>query len=137
MSKRKPEHISQEDWDAVDSPPLSDEMLARMKPVREVAPELIEMHRQRGRPRSDDTKRSTTLRLSPDVLDHFRSTGPGWQTRIDETLRAAIVRNPSTGRFSRVTSDDKKINAISAKDDNSRSSRLTRGNEPKGSKGAA
>jgi len=27
------------------------------------------------------------VRLSQDVLAHFRKSGPGWQTRIDETLR--------------------------------------------------
>jgi uncharacterized protein (DUF4415 family) len=32
---------------------------------------------------------SMHLRLSPDALDYFRSTGPGWQTRIDEALRKA------------------------------------------------
>ena len=44
---------------------------------------------QRGRPRSATPKVSTTIRLSPDVLEHFRAGGPGWQTRIDETLRKA------------------------------------------------
>ncbi|WP_081791456.1 BrnA antitoxin family protein [Paracoccus yeei] len=44
---------------------------------------------QRGRPRSESPKISTTIRLSPEVLDHFRAGGPGWQTRIDETLRKA------------------------------------------------
>ena len=32
------------------------------------------------------------LRLSPDVLDHFRSGGPGWQTRINATLEKAVAR---------------------------------------------
>ena len=44
---------------------------------------------QRGRPRSENPKVSTTIRLSPEVLAHFRAGGPGWQTRIDETLRKA------------------------------------------------
>ena len=44
---------------------------------------------QRGRPRSENPKVSTTIRLSPEVLEHFRAGGPGWQTRIDETLRKA------------------------------------------------
>ncbi len=44
---------------------------------------------KRGRPRLTAAKRSVHLRLSPDVLDHFRKTGPGWQTRIDEVLRKA------------------------------------------------
>ena len=42
---------------------------------------------RRGRPKSKTPKMSTTIRLSPEVLDHFRAGGPGWQTRIDETLR--------------------------------------------------
>jgi len=42
-----------------------------------------------GRPKSAAPKKSVHLRLSPDVLAYFRKTGPGWQTRIDETLRKA------------------------------------------------
>ena len=42
-----------------------------------------------GRPKKADAKKSVHLRLSPDVLSYFRKTGPGWQTRIDETLRKA------------------------------------------------
>ena len=34
-------------------------------------------------------KQLVSLRLSQDVLKHFRAKGPGWQTRIDETLRKA------------------------------------------------
>ena len=44
---------------------------------------------KRGRPKSSAPKKSVHLRLSPDVLAYFRKTGPGWQTRIDETLRKA------------------------------------------------
>lgn len=45
---------------------------------------------QRGRPKADKTKISTTIRLSPEVLAHFRAGGPGWQSRIDEALRKLI-----------------------------------------------
>lgn len=30
------------------------------------------------------------IRLSREVLDHLRASGPGWQSRLDETLREAI-----------------------------------------------
>ena len=33
------------------------------------------------------TKQRTTLRLSREVLEQFRATGPGWQTRIDIALK--------------------------------------------------
>jgi uncharacterized protein (DUF4415 family) len=41
-------------------------------------------------PQKAPTKKLVSLRLSPEVIHHFRSTGPGWQTRIDETLARAI-----------------------------------------------
>jgi uncharacterized protein (DUF4415 family) len=45
---------------------------------------------QRGRPKSEHPKVSTTIRLSPEVVEHFRAGGPGWQSRIDEALREFI-----------------------------------------------
>jgi uncharacterized protein (DUF4415 family) len=45
---------------------------------------------KRGRPKVERPKVSTTLRLDADVLEYFRSHGPGWQTRINATLRSAI-----------------------------------------------
>ncbi len=47
---------------------------------------------RRGRPPSASRKEAVSIRLSPDVLDHFRSAGAGWQTRIDEALRDWIKR---------------------------------------------
>ncbi|MYC83725.1 MAG: BrnA antitoxin family protein [Acidobacteria bacterium] len=45
---------------------------------------------RRGRPPVARPKVSTTIRLSQDVIDHFRAGGRGWQTRIDEALREWI-----------------------------------------------
>ncbi|TEA79916.1 BrnA antitoxin family protein [Allopusillimonas ginsengisoli] len=36
------------------------------------------------------TKELVTIRLSRDVVDHFRGAGRGWQTRIDEALKKAV-----------------------------------------------
>jgi uncharacterized protein (DUF4415 family) len=41
----------------------------------------------RGRPKSASPKEAINLRLDPDVLEYFRKTGPGWQSRINEALR--------------------------------------------------
>jgi len=38
------------------------------------------------------------LRLSPDMLDHFRAGGAGWQTRINETLEKAVQREKKRAR---------------------------------------
>ncbi|WP_041795051.1 BrnA antitoxin family protein [Pararhodospirillum photometricum] len=47
-----------------------------------------------GRPRSPTPKKTVNLRLDPDVLDHFRAQGPGWQTRINLILRDAAGLGP-------------------------------------------
>lgn len=44
---------------------------------------------RRGRPKSDNPKQPVTLRLDRDVVDWFKGTGEGWQTRMNETLRKA------------------------------------------------
>ena len=44
---------------------------------------------RRGRPPSTNAKRQVTLRLDADVIDHFRSGGPGWQSRINAALKKA------------------------------------------------
>ena len=47
------------------------------RPFAEVFPELA-VKMRRG-PQKAPTKDSTTIRLSSDVIEHFRSGGPGWQ----------------------------------------------------------
>lgn len=42
---------------------------------------------ERG-PGKRPAKRSVTLRLDPEVIRKFRALGPGWQTRINEALKA-------------------------------------------------
>jgi uncharacterized protein (DUF4415 family) len=50
------------------------------------------LRRRRGErgPQKAPTKQKVTLRLTQEVLTHFRKSGPGWQTRIDELLLKAI-----------------------------------------------
>jgi uncharacterized protein (DUF4415 family) len=120
MSKRKPNNIRQSDWDAVDSPELSNVMLKQLKPAR--GP---------GRPRALNPKQSVTLRLDREVVSHFKSQGAGWQTRINATLKAAAggaakskndrlvvkhgdgwaVKAPGASRASVVTSTQKQAEA--------------------------
>src|SRR5262245_59148432 len=44
-----------------------------------------------GRPRLDRPKQAINIRLDQDVIDKFKATSPGWQTRIHEALKAAKV----------------------------------------------
>jgi uncharacterized protein (DUF4415 family) len=53
------------------------------------------MRKGRG-PNKAPTKQQVTLRLSPDVVDYFKAEGPGWQSRIDETLVKVVKRKRSS-----------------------------------------
>jgi uncharacterized protein (DUF4415 family) len=44
----------------------------------------------RGRPKAVSPKEQVKLRLDSDVLAALRASGVGWQTRINETLRASL-----------------------------------------------
>ena len=59
------------------------------KPASEVLPLALQKTlgvRPRG-PQKMPTKVSTTIRLSSDVVQAFRATGDGWQTRVDAALK--------------------------------------------------
>jgi uncharacterized protein (DUF4415 family) len=47
----------------------------------------------RGRPKSASPKQAVKLRLDADVLAALRASGAGWQTRINDTLRASLKLN--------------------------------------------
>jgi uncharacterized protein (DUF4415 family) len=75
-----------------DIPELTDEWFAKAtlhiggKPV------------PRGRPKSANPKEHVNMRLDRDVLAHFRAGGPGWQSRINATLRKAAKLDPPKKR---------------------------------------
>jgi uncharacterized protein (DUF4415 family) len=48
------------------------------------------IRRGRGRPRLDAPKEQINIRLDADVLALLRQNGPGWQTKVNEMLRAAL-----------------------------------------------
>jgi uncharacterized protein (DUF4415 family) len=79
---------TREDWDAVDSPDITDEEIAR-GPLRfeDVFPELAK--RRAGRPRVDSPKSAVTLRLDPATVDRFKATGPDWRTKMAQALDKA------------------------------------------------
>ncbi|OPZ09986.1 MAG: hypothetical protein BWZ07_02910 [Alphaproteobacteria bacterium ADurb.BinA280] len=60
-----------------DALPLTPTQLNAMVPARAL----------RGRPKSVSTKLLVSVRYSPEVLEYFKSTGAGWQSRMDSVLK--------------------------------------------------
>lgn len=92
----EPHDHDPEDYDPDDAPHFTPEMAARAqisigdKVIREADPPL---GTRRGRPPKPEAERKelVSLRLSRDVVDWLRASGPGWQTRIEEILRAQMA----------------------------------------------
>lgn len=73
---------------------LSDEELAEFRPIQDF-PELqylVDASIKRRGKQKAPTKEAVSIRLSPEVLAHFRAMGKGWQRRIDEVLKEYISR---------------------------------------------
>lgn len=60
-----------------DAAPFTDEEWKKAKP-------------RRGRPLGSGTKTQVTLRLDVEVLEKFKASGDGWQTRINEALKSWV-----------------------------------------------
>jgi uncharacterized protein (DUF4415 family) len=63
-----------------DAQPLTVAQLKAMVPLRSV----------RGRPKSESKKLLLSVRYSPEVIAYFKSTGEGWQARMDGVLRQYV-----------------------------------------------
>jgi len=94
IMKHKPKSISKQDWESVASPPLSNDLLARMKPVRESHPEIPK--RVRG-PQKAPRKVPVSIRLSAEVVEYFKSQGKGWQTKINDILQNYVKTHSTEG----------------------------------------
>lgn len=66
-----------------DAQPLTPKQLKAMLPMRAL----------RGRPKSESPKQLVSVRYSAEVLAYFRSTGDGWQSRMDGVLRDYVTRH--------------------------------------------
>jgi uncharacterized protein (DUF4415 family) len=61
-------------------PELTDDMLARGKVNKG------------GRPRSENPKKLISIRLPENIIQRWRATGPGWQTRMAEKLSRVVPK---------------------------------------------
>lgn len=65
-----------------DAQPLTAPQLQAMQPLKAL----------RGRPKSENPKLLLSVRYSPEVVAYFKSTGDGWQSRMDQVLRDYVAR---------------------------------------------
>jgi uncharacterized protein (DUF4415 family) len=77
--------------DKDDAPELTREMMKKAVRGRDALPETVRAQFKRGpgRPATETPKVPVSIRLDKDVVDHFKATGDGWQTRINSILRDA------------------------------------------------
>jgi uncharacterized protein (DUF4415 family) len=66
-----------------DAQPLTSTQLKAMVPLRAL----------RGRPKSENKKLLVSVRYSQEVVEYFKSTGEGWQSRMDGVLRQYVARH--------------------------------------------
>src|SRR5579863_9723902 len=78
-----------------DSPEFTKADFAKAKPFAEVFPDLSASIRRGRGPTKAPARKQISLRLSPEVIQHFKKGGKGWQSRIDETLRKVVKRKAS------------------------------------------
>ena len=74
-----------------DLPELTDEWFRRARPASEVVPHIVERSRRVRGKQKGPAKERISIRLDADITAHFRVGGRGWQTRLNDTLRRAVV----------------------------------------------
>lgn len=75
-----------------DASEATDEQLEQAKPFTETFPALADAMRKNmgGRPKTENSKVPVSLRLDADVVEKFKATGPGWQSRMNAALVVAL-----------------------------------------------
>ena len=61
--------------------------MKRFRAARDVLPPMLLVKLDVRGPQKAPTKERITIRLSPEVVQPFRATGDGWQTRLDAALK--------------------------------------------------
>ena len=94
--KPNPERLDSE------APEATEEWFAKARPAKDVLADLMgadvakEMLKpKRGRPPVSRPKEHVNIRLDADIVEAFKDSGAGWQTRINTALRDWLKSHPS------------------------------------------
>ena len=52
--------------------------------------EFKQLRPMRGRPPTEVKRPMVSMRLDPDLVEHLRASGKGWQTKVNALLRQAV-----------------------------------------------
>ncbi|WP_066333925.1 BrnA antitoxin family protein [Azohydromonas lata] len=84
-----------------DNPELDDEWFKKAKPAseffdKETYEGLVALKRRPGQrgPQKAPRKLAVTVRYDPEVIEAFRASGEGWQTRMNEALKDWLKTHP-------------------------------------------
>lgn len=73
-----------------DNPEWTDEDFRRARPGGALPPEILRAFPKTRGPQKAPRKIPVSIRLTPEVVERFKASGPGWQSRIDEVLKKAV-----------------------------------------------
>ena len=73
-----------------DTSEMTDEQFAKMRPVSEVHPEIVEAYKRTRGKQKKPTKVPVYIRLDDDIVALLKSSGKGWQTRLNDTIRDSL-----------------------------------------------
>ena len=84
------------------APEATDAWFLKARPARDVLPGMLGdaaakelLKPKRGRPPSTAPKQHVNIRLDADIVQSFRRTGDGWQTRLNNALREWLSSHAS------------------------------------------
>ena len=77
---------------------LEEDFFKTAKPFKELFPKVVEAQLNKkieskpmGRPKIDNPKKLTSLRLDAEVIEFFKRDGKGWQTRLNKVLKEFVL----------------------------------------------
>lgn len=76
-----------------ENPEWTQEIFDAGKRINELPESLQTKLRRPGMrgPQKNPTKVQTAVRYDKDIIEHFKAQGSGWQTRMNEALKKAIL----------------------------------------------
>ena len=95
QGRSNPERLDSE------APEATQAWFAKARPAKDMLAELMDtdvakdmLKPKRGRPPVSRPKEHVNIRLDADILEAFKDSGAGWQTRINTALRAWLKSHP-------------------------------------------